>query len=324
VDSFQLHAYGSRRESIGVNWFILVRRDWFSMKLVTFHDGEARRVGVADTSEGTVRDATGHLPPGFGVLDLIEHWSLLRVALAEELDALPTVSLDSVRLLAPIPLPRRNIWCVGKNYRDHVAEFGRSGYDTPSRSQDLPDKPILFSKATTAVTGPYDPIDPHIGVTEELDYEGELGVIIGSGGRGIDRDSAYDAVWGYTILNDVTARDLQRDHKQWLLGKSLDTHCPMGPYAVSADEVPDVAALEVQTKVNDERRQLAPLKDLIFDIPDLIATISAGVTLLPGDIVATGTPAGVGLGFDPPRFLNRGDVVEVSITGLGSLRNQVG
>jgi 2-keto-4-pentenoate hydratase/2-oxohepta-3-ene-1,7-dioic acid hydratase in catechol pathway len=187
----------------------------------------------------------------------------------------------------------------------------------------MPEHPVLFSKATTAVNGPYSDIDPHHGVTAELDYEAELAVIVGRGGRRIPRDEAFDHVWGYTIINDVTARDLQRAHKQWLLGKSLDTHCPMGPYAVTVDEVPDVTALLVESFVNGERRQSAPVKDLIFDIPDLIATLSAGITLLPGDIIATGTPAGVGIGFDPPRFLSSGDVVEVAITGLGAQRNRV-
>jgi 2-keto-4-pentenoate hydratase/2-oxohepta-3-ene-1,7-dioic acid hydratase in catechol pathway len=182
----------------------------------------------------------------------------------------------------------------------------------------------VFSKATTSVVGSGAVVDPHHGVTRELDYEGELAVIIGPGGRGISREQAFDHVWGYTIVNDVTARDLQRDHKQWLLGKSLDTHCPMGPWAVTADEITDVGTLEVETTVNGERRQLAPVKDLIFDIPELIATISAGITLLPGDVIATGTPAGVGIGFSPPRFLTSGDVVEVSITGLGTLTNPVG
>jgi 2-keto-4-pentenoate hydratase/2-oxohepta-3-ene-1,7-dioic acid hydratase in catechol pathway len=212
---------------------------------------------------------------------------------------------------------------VGKNYREHVAEFGRSGYDTPQRTEDLPDKPIVFSKATTSVTGPYDDVESHPGVTAELDYESELAVIIGRGGRGISRDDALGHVWGYTIVNDVTARDVQRDHKQWLLGKSLDTHAPMGPWAVTADEVGDLAALEVSSTVNGEPRQKAPVADLIFDVPELIRTISAGITLLPGDIIATGTPAGVGIGFDPPRFLVRGDVVECAISGLGAIRNTI-
>ena len=202
-------------------------------------------------------------------------------------------------------------------------EFGRSGYDTPERSEAIPEAPVIFSKATTSVTGPFDDIDPHHGVTKELDYEAELGVIIGRGGRGITREHAFEHVWGYTIIDDFTARDLQRLHKQWLLGKSLDTHCPMGPYAVSADEITDVTALVVESRVNGELRQSAPVADLIFDIPTLIETISAGITLLPGDIIATGTPAGVGIGFDPPRFMTSGDTIEISITGLGTQRNRI-
>jgi 2-keto-4-pentenoate hydratase/2-oxohepta-3-ene-1,7-dioic acid hydratase in catechol pathway len=293
------------------------------MKLATFTVDGMDRVGVVYADEGLVIDVTDLVPTG-GVLAAIEQWDTLSDRLSAALPARPGLALSTVRLRSPIPTPRRNVFCVGKNYRDHVAEFGRSGYDTPAKSEELPDKPIIFSKATTSVTGPFDDVDPHRGVTAELDYEGELGVIIGRGGRGIGRAEAFEHVWGYTIINDVTARDLQRDHKQWLLGKSLDTHCPMGPYAVSADEVGDVQTLEVETTVNGQRRQCAPVKDLIFDIPELIATISAGITLLPGDIIATGTPAGVGIGFDPPRFLSTGDVVEVSISGLGLLRNAIG
>ncbi|WP_435070498.1 fumarylacetoacetate hydrolase family protein [Amycolatopsis thermoflava] len=293
------------------------------MKLVTFTSAGTDRVGVVDTASGLVHDVSGVLPDGAGVLEVVENWDELGPVLARQASEQPGTPLDSVRLRAPIPVPRRNVFCVGKNYREHVAEFGRSGYDTPGRSEALPDKPILFSKATTSVTGPYDDVQSHPGVTSELDYEGELAVVIGRGGRGISRERAFEHMWGYTIVNDVTARDLQRDHKQWLLGKSLDTHCPMGPYAVSADEVPDVTALELETTVNGENRQLALVKDLIFDIPDLIATLSAGITLLPGDIIATGTPAGVGIGFEPPKFLSRGDVVEVAITGLGVLRNRI-
>jgi 2-keto-4-pentenoate hydratase/2-oxohepta-3-ene-1,7-dioic acid hydratase in catechol pathway len=293
------------------------------MKLATFTTGGPDLVGVVDAAGGVLRDVTALLPAGAGVHDVIAAWDTHGPVLTERVADLEGVPLASVTLRAPIPTPRRNVFCVGKNYREHVAEFGRSGYDTPNRSEELPDKPILFSKATTSVTGPYDDVDPHHGVTSELDYEGELGVIIGRGGKGISRENAYEHVWGYTIVDDVTARDLQRDHKQWLLGKSLDTHCPMGPYAVTADEVPDVTALEVETTVNGDTRQLALVKDLIFDIPELIATLSAGITLLPGDIIATGTPAGVGIGFDPPKFLHSGDVVEVSITGLGLLRNRI-
>ncbi|MGY1640164.1 fumarylacetoacetate hydrolase family protein [Geodermatophilus sp. SYSU D00703] len=293
------------------------------MKLVTFSTGTDQRVGMVDADRGVVHDVSPLLPAGIGVLQLIERWAELGPQLEQQAAAQPEQPLDGVRLLAPIPTPRRNIFAVGKNYREHVVEFGRSGYDTPDRSEALPEEPIVFSKATTSVTGPFDDIDPHHGVTSELDYEAELGVIIGRGGRGITREQAFDHVWGYTIIDDFTARDLQREHKQWLLGKSLDTHCPMGPYAVTADEVPDVTALVVESSVNGEQRQSASVKDLIFDIPELIATISAGITLLPGDIIATGTPAGVGIGFDPPKFMTSGDVIEVSITGLGAQRNRV-
>lgn len=293
------------------------------MKLVTFSAGSGERVGVVDPDLGVVRDAGNLIPAGTGMLGVIERWDELWPRLTADREAMPEHALDAVTVLAPIPVPRRNVFCVGKNYRDHAAEFGRSGYDTPSRSEALPDRPIVFSKATTAVTGPDAVIEPHREVTAELDYEGELAVIVGKGGRGIRRGAAFDHVWGYTVLNDVTARDVQRDHKQWLLGKSLDTHCPMGPYAVTADEVEDVTALWVETRVNGELRQRASVQDLIFDVPELVATISAGITLQAGDVIATGTPAGVGIGFDPPRFLSSGDVVEVSITGLGTLRNRV-
>jgi 2-keto-4-pentenoate hydratase/2-oxohepta-3-ene-1,7-dioic acid hydratase in catechol pathway len=287
---------------------------------------------VTFTAEG--REAVGLVPPDdeAAVLDLapvvgersllevIEDWDREGPRIAEARD-LRRVEHPTLR--APIPTPRRDLFAVGKNYREHVAEFGRSGYDTPQRSEDLPDKPIVFSKATTSVTGPYDDVEAHPSVTSELDYEAELAVIIGRGGRGISRERAAEHVWGYSIVNDVTARDVQRDHKQWLLGKSLDTHAPMGPWAVTADEIADLDALEVSSTVNGEPRQKAPVADLIFDVPELIRVISAGITLLPGDVIATGTPAGVGIGFDPPRFLAPGDVVECAITGLGALRNTV-
>jgi 2-keto-4-pentenoate hydratase/2-oxohepta-3-ene-1,7-dioic acid hydratase in catechol pathway len=293
------------------------------MKLVSFAAGRAVAVGVVDEQAEQVRDVTSLLPTGAGVLEVIEGWERWGPVLAEQAPGLPATGLEQVRLLAPIPSPRRDLFAVGKNYREHVAEFGRSGYDQPDRSEALPEHPVVFTKATTSVTGPYDEILPHHDVTRELDYEAELAVIIGRGGRGIRREDAFAHVWGYTIVDDFTARDLQRRHKQWTIGKSLDTHCPMGPYAVSADEIADVTALQVESSVNGKPRQSAPVKDLIFDIPELIAVISAGITLLPGDIIATGTPAGVGIGFDPPEFVVSGDVIEVAITGLGAQRNRI-
>jgi 2-keto-4-pentenoate hydratase/2-oxohepta-3-ene-1,7-dioic acid hydratase in catechol pathway len=293
------------------------------MKLVTFSAGSGQQVGVADTDAGVVYDVSALLPAGTSLLEVIEGWTEYEPALVRGHAEQSQHALDSVRLHAPIPVPRRNILCVGKNYRDHVVEFGRSGYDQADKSEAMPEFPVVFSKATTAVNGPFDDIEPHTDVTSELDYEAELGVIIGRGGRGISREQAFDHVWGYTIINDFTARDLQRKHKQWLIGKSLDTHAPMGPYAVSADEIDDVTALQVESWVDGEPRQSAPVKDLIFDIPELIATISAGITLQPGDLIATGTPAGVGIGFDPPKFMVSGEVIEVAITGLGRQRNTI-
>jgi 2-keto-4-pentenoate hydratase/2-oxohepta-3-ene-1,7-dioic acid hydratase in catechol pathway len=234
------------------------------------------------------------------------------------------IALSSVKLKAPVPLPLRNIMCVGKNYHEHAKEFSASGFDSSSTgaADAIPTAPIIFTKVPQSVIGPDEPIRYPTGVSDQLDYEAELAVIIGKGGRGIAKADALRHVWGYTIVNDVTARDLQGRHKQWFLGKSMDTFAPMGPWAVTADEV-DLATAGIRCWVNGELRQNAKIADLIFDIPTLIETISAGITLLPGDIIATGTPAGVGYRREPPVFLEPGDVVEVEIAGLGTLVNPV-
>jgi 2-keto-4-pentenoate hydratase/2-oxohepta-3-ene-1,7-dioic acid hydratase in catechol pathway len=225
------------------------------------------------------------------------------------------VPIDAVTLLAPIPLPRRNIFCVGKNYRDHIAEM-QVGAEAP------PEYPILFSKVPQTVIAPGAAIRIPTGVSEAIDYEAELAVVIGTQGRGITKANAWDHIFGYTILNDVTARDLQRRHTQWLIGKSLDSFCPMGPWIVTADAL-DAKGIDVALWVNGEQRQKANTSDLIFDIPTIIETLSAGITLYPGDIIATGTPAGVGAGFKPPRFLKAGDEVAIEIEGIGRLTNPV-
>src|SRR5882757_5607779 len=292
------------------------------MRLATFHLGAEQRVGVVDPGDGVLRDLTDLLPAGTGVTELIEGWALFGPELAAAVTSAPAAPANRVRLCAPIPVPRRNILCVGKNYLDHAAEFNRSGFDA-SGNEDRPERPIFFTKAPSSVVGPYDQVELHPAVTSQVDYEVELAVLIGTGGRAIAAEDAYRHVWGYTILNDVTARDLQRDHKQWFLGKSLDTFCPMGPYAVTADEV-DADDLRVRSWVNDELRQNASTRDLIFSVPELIETLSAGISLLPADIIATGTPAGVGIGFSPPRYLKPGDRVRVEVSGLGALENVVG
>ncbi|TCB95463.1 FAA hydrolase family protein [Micromonospora zingiberis] len=282
------------------------------MKFVSFRTDAGYRVGVL-TAPDTVAEISLD-DPERGVLGLIERSQPVVTTGA-------THAYDDLVLTAPIPRPARNIMCVGKNYREHAAEFAASGYDSGS-SVTVPAFPIIFTKAPSAVADPGAVVTVPRAVTAEIDYEAEFAVIIGTGGKGISRSAAMDHVWGYTLINDLTARDLQRDHKQWFLGKSLDGFAPMGPLAVTRDEI-DLAELVLTGTVNGSPRQSAPASDLIFDIPTLIETISAGITLQPGDIIATGTPAGVGIGFDPPRFLEDGDVVEVAATGLGSLTTTI-
>jgi 2-keto-4-pentenoate hydratase/2-oxohepta-3-ene-1,7-dioic acid hydratase in catechol pathway len=229
--------------------------------------------------------------------------------------------LGDAPLLAPIPRPRRNIFCVGKNYHEHVREFAGSGFDSGA-ADAIPEFPIIFSKVPECVIAHCDKIRFDPAVSSAIDYEGELAVIIGKGGRGIQKGDALNHVWGYTIVNDVTARDVQSRMKQWHVGKSFDTFCPMGPWAVTADEI-DLGDTLIRTWVNGELRQDANTRDLIFDVPTIIETLSAGITLYPGDIIATGTPAGVGIGFKPPKYLIDGDIVTISIAGLGTLENRV-
>jgi 2-keto-4-pentenoate hydratase/2-oxohepta-3-ene-1,7-dioic acid hydratase in catechol pathway len=235
------------------------------------------------------------------------------------------VAAESLRLTEPLGRYPRNLFCIGKNYREHAAEFSASGYDaaTGGSREVEPSDPVVFTKPASAVIGPGEIIDRHAGLTAELDYEAELAVIIGRGGERIAVDEAMDHVFGYTILNDVTARDLQRRHRQWFLGKSLDRSCPVGPSVATADEL-ELPSATIECRVNGELRQKAQVGDLIFDVPTLIATISAGVALVPGDVIATGTPAGVGIGFSPPRFLEVGDEISITIDPIGTITNKVG
>ncbi len=237
-------------------------------------------------------------------------------------DSDETLPLDSVNLLAPIPRPARNIFCVGKNYHDHAHEFANSGFDSSAASGAVPKYPIVFSKVPDSVVGPGVDVLIDAQVSTAVDYEVELGVVIGKAGRNISAEDALDYVWGYTIVNDITARDLQGQHSQWLIGKSQDTFCPMGPCIATADEL-DLSDTSVRCLINGELRQDSNTALLIFDVPTIIAAISNGITLQPGDIIATGTPAGVGIGFDPPRYLVAGDVMRLEIDGIGTLENTV-
>ena len=233
------------------------------------------------------------------------------------------IPLKNTELLAPIPWPLRNIWCVGKNYYAHAAEFHSSGFDSSSK-EAIPSVPIIFTKATTSVIGHNAIVKSENDPTNTVDYEGELAIVIGKRAFKVSKANAFDVIFGYTIVNDVTSRDLQKRHGQWLIGKSIDTFCPMGPWLVTSDEIVDVKKMELKTTVNGEVRQKASVADLIFDIPTLIETLSATTTLLPGDIIATGTPVGVGIGFNPPKYLKKGDHMAVEITGLGTLENTIG
>lgn len=234
----------------------------------------------------------------------------------------PRLPLADVKLRAPFPRPARNVFCVGKNYHEHAKEFAHSGFDSTAK-EVVPEAPVVFTKPPSAVIGPGDTVPGYLDTTHSVDYEGELAVVIGSGGRGIAAEAAMDHVFGYTIVNDVTSRLLQQKHRQWVLGKGIDGFCPMGPAVLTADEVPDPKTLRLRTFVNGELRQDATVADLIFDIPTLIATISRYITLEPGDVIATGTPVGVGIGFNPPKFLVAGDVVRIEVDGIGALENGI-
>ncbi|MBV8662458.1 MAG: fumarylacetoacetate hydrolase family protein [Hyphomicrobiales bacterium] len=283
------------------------------MKVATYRIGDERRVGVVDERKRTV--AAFDIPRSeaeMGVLALLGRGSL-----PQSLSPMP---LSEARLEAPIPRPRRNIFCVGKNYHEHAKEFASSGFDSSAAAGVVPKHPIIFSKVPECVVAHGHPVRVDRATTQAVDYEAELAVIIGVGGRGIRPENVLDHVWGYTIVNDVTARDLQGRYSQWLIGKSQDTFCPMGPWAVTRDEI-DLANTSIKCWVNGELRQSANTRDLIFDVPTIIATISAGVTLQPGDVIATGTPAGVGIGFNPPKYLLPGDVARIEIENIGVLEN---
>jgi 2-keto-4-pentenoate hydratase/2-oxohepta-3-ene-1,7-dioic acid hydratase in catechol pathway len=292
------------------------------MKFVTFRHGN--------------RTAAGLLIDGDRVLDLSEVPGLkaqtaLDVVLAGEAgvaaareaakraNAGNTLALSAVKLMAPIPQPRKNVFCVGRNYVEHVAE----GFRARGAEVKLPEFPQFFTKPQTAVIGPGDEIPYDATVTQKLDYEVELGVIIGKRGKNIPKDRALSHVFGYTIINDVTARDLQRRHEQWFKGKGIDGSCPMGPHIVHASAIKDAQALDIKLRVNGEQRQSSNTKHMIFDLKTIIESLSLGMTLEPGDVIATGTPSGVGFAMTPPNFLKDGDVVEAEVESIGILKNTV-
>lgn len=285
------------------------------MKLATYLDGGEQKLGVV------VDDRVVELPGS--MLELIEagEAGLQRAREAAE-NASEGRPLSEVKLLAPIPTPRRNIVCVGLNYMEHFEEGrGRRG---PVEMDKLPEYPTFFTKLPTAVTGPDADVLLFSHISDKLDWEIELAVILGRQGRDIPEEQAWDYVFGYTVANDVSVRDVQRRHgNQWFRGKTMDTHCPMGPWIVTKDELTDPEDLRISLKVNGETKQDLNTSYLIFRIPRLIHELSLGTTLLPGDIILTGTPSGVGFARNPPEFLKDGDEMELEIERIGTLRNRV-
>lgn len=280
------------------------------MRLATFmHNGQPT-LGVIGNS--------GIVPvPDLSMLDAIDLGSDLAAKLRErEISPLPITAVD---LLAPIPSPRRNVMAIGLNYADHVKESA----DTRGKPTKIPTHPVFFTKATNAVIGPNASIPYNASVTTELDWEVELGVIIGQRGINVPAGRAFEYIFGYTIVNDVSARDLQTRHGQFFKGKSLDGTCPLGPWIVTRGEIPDPQNLRLRSRVNGVVKQDANTSQMIFKIPDIIAQLSLGMTLEPGDIIATGTPSGVGFSRTPPEFLKPGDTVDCEIEGIGTLSNRV-
>ena len=294
------------------------------MRFISFEKDKDIKVGLELLGQGIID--LNHLDSTIpnNLNDIIKNFSSLESKI-KTLNSPSNIhyKVNEVRILAPIPVPVRDIICVGKNYAEHAKEVQRSSFNTLQGKQAVPTLPIIFNKATTSVIGPNDKIETKNDETKTTDYEGELGVIIGKRAKNISKANAFDIIFGYTIINDVTARELQNNHKQWFIGKSPDTYCPMGPAVITKDEINNIDEVKLQTFVNEEERQVGIVKDMVFTIPVLIETLTKSMTLVEGDIIATGTPAGVGIGFDPPKFLKPGDKVKVSIEPIGTLENEV-
>lgn len=298
------------------------------MKYATFSPSPAERPRLGAVIGDRVVDAAAACAnqwPGLApdtLLGLIQAgpaaWTRMRAALSNSTD-LPSHALEAVVWHAPIPRPLKNVFCLGRNYAEHIKEGARAA----GREAEVPKAPVFFTKAPTAVAGPYADVPWYANVTALLDYEAELAVVIGTGGLNLSKTAALDHVFGYTILNDITGRDLQRQHMQWFKGKSLDGSCPMGPCVVTADEFGDPQRKRIQLRVNGVGKQDGTTADMIFPVDVTLEWLSQGLTLEPGDIIATGTPDGVGMGRTPPEYLQDGDIVETEIEGIGLMRNRI-
>lgn len=230
------------------------------------------------------------------------------------------IDLGELRLLAPIPEPRQDVICLGMNYMDHSAEAAKWGKDDFVKNAG---KAVYFSKRAAWIVGPGGEIDPHFDIVDGLDYEAELAVVLGRDAYKAAKEDAFDYVLGYSVLNDVSARNLQKAHKQFYFGKSLDTHTTMGPWIVTRDELPGAPELDIRCYINGEKRQDSNTRYMIFGVAEVISELSQGMTLKAGTIIAMGTPAGVGMGFEPPKYLAEGDLVRCEIDGIGVLENRV-
>ena len=290
------------------------------MRLVTFQGAGESRLGVCR------KDGTAVIPLETLLIDYPDMTALIagmteeeRMRIEREAEATEGIPMDQVKLLSPIPHPRHDVLCVGQNYVAHAKEsaaFKGIVYQKP-------DYPVYFSKRVNESVAPDGVIGLHSDLTSQMDYEVELAVIIGKTCSHVSRREAYDYVFGYSIGNDISARDIQNRHKQYSFGKGLDDSFPLGPWIVTRDDLPEPPHLRIQSWVNGELRQDSNTNDFIFDIPELISQLSQGITLEPGDILITGTPAGVGMGFHPPKFLQAGDVVTCRIEGIGTLTNTI-
>jgi 2-keto-4-pentenoate hydratase/2-oxohepta-3-ene-1,7-dioic acid hydratase in catechol pathway len=285
------------------------------MKLVTYEADGGARIGAL--VQGGVVDLGMIAPDMLSLIDRGEAGlAQARSAVEAAGDVLP---MERVRLLAPIPRPRKNIVCLGMNYAAHAYESCRA----KGLPEKLPEHPVFFTKSPTTVIGPGAAIPHDPTVTAQLDWEVELGFVLGRTGKNIPKEDALGYIFGYTVINDISARDLQGRHQQFFKGKSLDGTCPMGPCIVTADELPDAGDLALSLRLNGKTMQDSRTRDLVFDIPTIVAALSRGQTVEAGDVVSTGTPSGVAMGLDPQTWLKAGDVLEAEIERIGVLRNTV-
>jgi 2-keto-4-pentenoate hydratase/2-oxohepta-3-ene-1,7-dioic acid hydratase in catechol pathway len=296
------------------------------MYILTYNYKNKEYVGFLDNEKKGIIPASTifaklNLPEPFDMLNLIDIIDGLNIEILSEAIASSKCELllDEVKLSAPIPYPKRNVICLGKNYLDHVNEVK----SLKNVNADVPKKPIYFSKIAYPAVGHKEYVIAHSDVVKQLDYEVELAIIIGKKCKNVSIEEAEEVIFGYTIANDISARDIQQDHVQWHKGKSFDTYCPMGPYIVHKSNIAFPPNLEIKSYVNGELRQNGNTSQLIFDIPTIISDLTKGITLYPGDIIITGTPAGVGAGFNPPRYLYSGDTIECVIEGIGTLSNTI-